>query len=112
MTDPINPSNTTPPSNDRVHLQEEYRHGADLFQRALDEHAESQDPKQKKAFQEVMDQALSILNGAAKSLKAQKLLQQNQTISQDYTAYQKNPTEETKSKLSFDLDQAKNLYQK
>lgn len=89
--------------------QQEYKHGADLFQRALEQYAKSDNPYQKEEFKQVMDKALRVLNETARELKQQKLLNQNDKISQDYLAYQDQLSAEAKDKLDQDLERAKKL---
>ena len=52
----------------------EYKHGADLFQRALDQYSKSDNPYQKAEFKDVMDQAMNVLNETAKELMRSELL--------------------------------------
>ncbi|HSX25827.1 MAG TPA: hypothetical protein VLE89_02325 [Chlamydiales bacterium] len=93
--------------SDRKLYEQEYKHGADLFQRALSEHSKADNIYQKEEFKEVMDQAMQVLNETARELKRQGLLKQNEKIAQDYNDYQSNPTKEGQSRLSQDLDKAK-----
>lgn len=87
--------------------EQEYRHGADLFQRALQEYSKSDNMYQKEEFKEVMDKAMQVLNETARELKQKELDKQNQLIAKDYSTYQNNPTDQLKQKLSADLDKAK-----
>lgn len=92
---------------DKKLFEQEYKHGADLFQRALQEYAKSNDMYQKEEFKEVMDKAMLVINETAKELKRQELLKQSRQIEEDYKAYQANPTPEAQKKLNADLEQAK-----
>ena len=85
----------------------EYKHGADLFQRALQQSGKSDNPYQKEQFGEVMDKAMRVLNETARELKRKDLMDQNKLIAQDYKAYQDNPSDSVSKKLSGDLDKAK-----
>ena len=87
--------------------EQEYKHGADLFQRALQQYDKAENPYQKEQFGEVMDKAMAVLNETAKELKRKDLMDQNQRIAQDYEDYKSNPTDQVTSKLSQDLDTAK-----
>ena len=62
-----------------------------LFQNAVQHYAESNNPYQKKALQEVMDKALTILNETARELNRQKLFDQNAQIEKDYATFNKLP---------------------
>jgi hypothetical protein len=93
--------------SDRKMYEQEYKQGAELFQRALNRHAKSDDIYQKQEFKEVMDEAMKVLNQTARGLKAQHLMTQNQQIKQDYSAYKKTGSSTAKSKLDEDLDNAK-----
>ncbi len=87
--------------------EQEYRHGTDLFQKALQQSAKSDNPYQKAEFQKVMDQAMVVLNQTAKGLKREDLEQQNQQIAADYKSYQQNPSDASRKKLLQDLNKAK-----
>lgn len=88
-------------------FEQEYKHGADLFQRALTQSSKSDNPFQQEQFGEVMDKAMKVLNQTAKELKRKDLLEQNKLIAQDYKAYRDNPSGEVVKKLEQDLDKAK-----
>lgn len=90
--------------------KQEYQHGADLFQRALKEHANSQNIYQKAEFKDVMDKALLVLNETARELKEKNLLAQNQQIENDYKAYQSSPNQKTMERLEEDLQRAKGSF--
>ncbi len=93
------------PHNKKLYTQQ-YKHGIDLFQRALDGHATADEVHKKDAFKKVMDQALNILNETARGLKDEKLLAQNAKIEQDYNNYKSSETDSEKGKLISDLTQA------
>src|SRR6185503_4704072 len=86
----------TPTPREQKMYEQEYKHGADLFQRALEEHAKSTNIYQQKEFKEVMDKALNVLNETAKELKQKQLENQNQQIVKDYDAYQTDHSEAAK----------------
>ena len=92
---------------EKKEYEQEYQHGADLFQRALDQYAKSNNIYQREEFKEVMDKALQVLNETARELKKKALKQQNQLIENDYRAYQSNPSNATQKKLNDDLEKAK-----
>ncbi len=89
--------------------EEEYKEGAKLFQDAIQHYAKSDNPYQKKEFQEVMDKALSVLNECARELNRQALLEQNAKITKDYAMFNKSPGDEkSATQLEKDLEEAKN----
>jgi hypothetical protein len=92
-----------------IHMYEqEYKQGAELFQDAVQHYAKSDNPYQKKEFQEVMDKALSVLNETARELNRQALLDQNAKIEKDYALFNKSPDDEkTIAQLNKDLEEAK-----
>ncbi len=93
---------------DRNMYEQEYKHSADLFQKALDQYSKSDNMFQKEEFKDVMDRSLNILNEAAAGLIRKDLMEQNQKISQDYENFQKSPGDpDTVDKLKGDLDKAK-----
>lgn len=101
ITGPIGP-------NEKKMYQQEYRHGADLFQRALDKHSKSDNPYQKDEFKDVMEKAMQVMNETAHELMRKELESQNQKIAQDYTNYKKHPDDpDTINQLKSDLDKAK-----
>ncbi len=92
-----------------IHMYEkEYKDGAQLFQDAVQHYVKSDNPYQKKEFQEVMEKALSVLNESARELNRQGLLEQNAKIAKDYASFNKMPDDEkTISQLEKDLEDAK-----
>lgn len=92
-----------------IHMYEqEYRDSAQLFQNAVEHYAKSDNPYQKKEFQEVMDKALTILNETARELNKQYLLDQNAKIAKDYASFNKTPDDEKAvEQLTKDLEEAK-----
>ena len=88
-------------------FEQEYRHGAELFQKALVQSAKSDNPYQQEQFGDVMHKAMQVLNQAAKELKRKDLMEQNKQISLDFKTYQGHPTDSTRSQLNQDLDKAK-----
>lgn len=92
------------PRAQKLYIQE-YRHGATLFEKALLQSNKSS--TQRKEFDAVMNIALEVLNQSASALKREDLLKQNQKISNDFQAYQKDPSKQNLSILKTDLDQAK-----
>lgn len=93
---------------DKKMYEQEYKHGADLFQRALEQYKKSDNSFQQEEFKDVMDEAMNVLNETAQALMRQELLKQNEKISKDYATFQKFPADpDTQEKLSNDLDKAK-----
>jgi len=92
-----------------IHMYEqEYRDSAQLFQNAVEHYAKSDNPYQKKEFQEVMDKALQILNETARELNRQSLFDQNAKITKDYASFNKTPDDEKAAdQLAKDLEKAK-----
>lgn len=97
---------------ERKLYEQEYKHGADLFQRALVQYEKSDNPYQKEQFGEVMDKAMRVLNETARQLKRKDLLRQNDEISKEYEDYKKNPSDLLASKLADDIAQAKQSIEK
>lgn len=99
----------TPSQTDKLYRQE-YQHGANLFEEALNQaNKASYDPK-KEQFDDVMQMAMKILNQTASSLKNEKLLKQNEKINEDFKAYQANPDKEHLDVLRDDLNNAKHSF--
>lgn len=90
--------------------EQEYRHGAALFEKALLQAAKSTYAPQKEQFAGVMHIAMEVLNQAAGELKRQDLIEQNAKISKDYQAYRENPSKEHLEALKTDLDKAKKSF--
>ncbi|MBF8263521.1 MAG: hypothetical protein HW387_1186 [Parachlamydiales bacterium] len=91
--------------HDKILYEKEYRAGVDLFQRALDQYNTADSPYKKEAFKNVMDQAMQVLNQTASALKRADLENQNQKISQSFTALQDQKTDA--AALAKNLNQAK-----
>ena len=89
--------------------RQEYREGADLFQRALMEYTEADEVHKQAAIAKVINQALMVMNQAAAQLKSSSLTSVNEKIAQDYQTYQKTQSPTAIAKLNRDLDEAKDL---
>lgn len=88
--------------------EKEYVHGAKLFQKALQQYSKSDNPYQKEEFKQVMDKAMEVLNETARELKAKPLVEQNEKISKDYTAFTDQPKNaKAVDALNQDLEKAK-----
>ncbi len=88
--------------------EQEYKHGADLFQRALDQYSKAENGYQQNEFKQVMDRALRVMNETASELLRKELLKNNDQIAKDYATFQKFPKDpDTLDKLKADLDKAK-----
>jgi len=93
---------------DKKMYEQEYKHSADLFKRALDQYTKSDNPYQKAEFKDVMDKAMNVLNETASGLMRKELKTQNDLISKDYATFQKYPGDkDTLDKLSQDLEKAR-----
>ncbi len=101
ITGPIGP-------RERKMYEQEYKHSADLFKRALDQYGKSDNPYQKAEFKDVMDKSMQVLNETAHGLMRKELEEQNRQIAKDYARFQKFPGDsDTVDKLGSDLDKAK-----
>lgn len=97
----INPS-------DKKMYEQEYRHGAELFQKAVSEYAKSTNPFQKAEFKDVMEKSLNVMNETASALMRKSLQKQNDVIAQDYAIFSKDPDDKfIQQKLTQDLARAK-----
>jgi Skp family chaperone for outer membrane proteins len=109
MTDAISgdhPSPITP--REKKMYEQEYKHGAQLFQKALQQYVKSDNPYQQEEFHQVMDKAMRVLNETAGELNRKALLDQNEKIRKDYAAFNDKPTDSSAfNKLDHDLDQAR-----
>jgi len=104
-----NPAPITP--REKKMYEQEYKHGAQLFQKALQQYVKSDNPYQQEEFHQVMDKAMRVLNETAGELNRKALLEHNQKIEQDYAAFNEKPTDpSTFNKLNHDLDQAKKTF--
>ncbi|MGB7978558.1 MAG: hypothetical protein WCF19_05305 [Chlamydiales bacterium] len=92
--------------------EQEYKHSADLFKRALGQYTQAANQYQQAEFKAVMDKALQVLNETASELVRQngrtELQKNNAKIAKDYQTFQKDPANpDTLEKLNKDLDKAK-----
>jgi hypothetical protein len=101
----VGPNEPLSPEDKALYLQE-YHHGADLFQRALEGYATSGDSHQKEAFKNVMNQALHVMNQAAGQLGDKEMKSQTEQISQDFAQYQDTGSQTAYQKLNRDLSDA------
>jgi hypothetical protein len=92
-------------------LRQEFKTGAELFQKALHEHAKSTNPFQQQEFREVMDKALDVIRRSAAELHNKTLIDESEKITEDYSDFQGSPTSQAAIKqLDHELDRAKNLF--
>lgn len=102
------PGPAGPSPQDKKMYEQEYKHGADLFDKALNQYEKSDSSFQKAEFKDVMDKAMGVMNDSAHGLIRKDLEDQNQKIAKDYETFQKYPGDEHASKqLHKDLDDAK-----
>lgn len=92
---------------DKRAYEAEYKHGVDLFKRAVDDYSHSKNMFQKAEFKEVMEKAMQVLNETASELKKKDLLKQNETISKDLAAFESQDDEANTAQLIKDLNKAK-----
>lgn len=97
-----------PSSQDKRAYEMEYKHGLDLFQRALGEYNKAEEIHKKDAFREVMDRALKVMNETAQGLMRDDLKTQNEKIASDYQAFKDKGEHSAESALEQDLNEAKN----
>lgn len=90
--------------DDKKMYKQEYKKGADLFQKAVDKYDTANSPYKKEAFRRVMDEAMDVMDKAAYALNNEMLKQQNKKIHEDLAAYEKGGKPDT---LKVDLEQAK-----
>lgn len=106
MADRINDGSLGP--REKRMYEQEYRHGTELFQRALDQYSKSDNQFQQAEFKKVMDEAMNVLNQTAGELARKSLQDQNAKIQQDYAAFQQYPkNKDTIEKLEKDLRDAR-----
>ena len=79
------------------------------FQKALEQHAQSDNMFQQGEFRNVMDKAMNVLNETARELKNKSLAEQNDKISKDYEAFIKQPANEKAWDICVLVSPKKNL---
>ena len=110
MTDEISSSGHPGPitPRERKMYEQEYKHGAQLFQKALQQYVGSDNPYQQHEFQQVMEKAMRVLNETASELNRKALLEQNDKIQKDYATFNNKPEDSSAfKKLNEDLENAK-----
>lgn len=96
------------PINPKQQYAQEYKQGADLFQKALTEYNKSSNPYQQAEFKKVMDQAMNVMNETSHALMRKELEMKTAEVAKDYATFQKYPKDpDTVSQLNRDLEQAK-----
>lgn len=98
-----------PSREDMKMYAQEYKHGVDLFQRALVEYKSAHEVHKKDAFRNVMDKALQVLNETARGMRRNDLLAQNQKIQDDFQTFQSSQSNKDGTKLEGDLAHAKRI---
>ena len=98
-----------PPPPEKKLYEQEYLHGVDLFQRALDQCTQAEEVHKKAAFKEVMERALQALNDTARGLKREDLQKHNDELAKDLKVFEDQENVEAQQKLAQDLDRAKKL---
>ncbi len=87
----------TPENRQKYHS--EFKRGAELFRKALEDYDKSSIPAQKEQFKKVMDEALTVMNQTAKVVcNDGKKRAQEKKIEEDYKTFIKDP-----NKSHFDL---------
>ncbi|MBM3184607.1 MAG: hypothetical protein FJZ64_04815 [Chlamydiae bacterium] len=109
MTNEISSGSPAPLTpREKKMYEQEYKHGAELFQQALSSYTKSDNPYQQKEFQDVMDKALDVLNKTARELNRKALLEQNNKIQKDYATFNQKPEDQrVVESLNRDLDTAR-----
>lgn len=105
MADIDNTGSVSP--RQRKMYEQEYKQGADLFQRALEQATKSQNPYQKEQFDEVMAQALEVVSQAARGLKRSDLVQESEKMEKDFQVYRQDPSQAHIHTLEQDVSRAK-----
>ena len=100
-----------PSPHDKKMYEQEYKHGANLFDKALNQYEKSDNSFQKAEFKDVMDKAMRVMNDSAHGLIRKDLEEQNQKIAEDYETFQKYPGDtDASKKLHKDLGDAKETF--
>ncbi len=100
---------TGPSPRDIEAYRQEYKHGLDLFQRALLEYNTSDEMHKKAAFQDVMQNALQVLNETARGMKRDDLLKYNDQIAKDLKALPSGDAGPVTKRLHDDIIQAQDF---
>ena len=97
---PLSPS-------DRKQFEQEFKHGVDLFQRALSEYGKADEMNKKEAFREVMERAMQVINETAHELHRGDLEKDAAKISKDFEKFQETNDQASQKVLTQDLKEAK-----
>jgi hypothetical protein len=95
------------PAQAKKMYEHEYKQAADLFQRALDADAKSDNMYQKDEYRKVMEQSVQVLKETAGALKKDNLLDQANKIEQDLATYQQDHSKTSIFQLHQDLEKAR-----
>ena len=96
-------------SADKAAYLREYKQGADLFQKALQEHSHADNMFKKAELKNVMDESMDVMRQTVGELKRNDLAKQNEKIAKDYDSYQDGGDAEAQKQLAKDLEQAKKM---
>ncbi len=94
-------------AQDKKMYEQEYKHAADLFSRALDADTKSDNMYQKDEYRKVMEQSVQVLKETASALKQDRLLDQANKIEEDLATYQQDHSKTSIFQLHQDLEKAK-----
>ncbi|OGN55278.1 MAG: hypothetical protein A3D96_06835 [Chlamydiae bacterium RIFCSPHIGHO2_12_FULL_44_59] len=107
MTDGVRGSGPIHPDDKKMYEQE-YKQGANLFQKALRQYQKSDNTFQQAEFKDVMHRALGVMNDSAQGLIRKDLEAKNQQIQKDFDTFQQFPEDpDTIKQLNKDLDDAR-----
>ncbi len=103
---------STPPSHsnqpeDVQKYQQDFAKSVELFRQAFQDYNHPDNDEAKKAkLEEVMEQALTIMNQTASTvLKEEKGRVSEERLNQDYHAFIKEPSQENHDRIMTDLEQ-------
>jgi hypothetical protein len=89
----------------------EFKRGAKLFQKALEDFHKSKIPAQKEQFRKVMDEALNVMNQTAIAVcreKSQKT--QEKKLEKDYHTFVDNPSKEKYEVVHKDIEDLRKMF--
>lgn len=97
-----------PSPEDLKLYHQEFLHGCDLFQRALNEYQKSDIPQQKEAFKKVMGSALHVLNETASVVcNGKKQVSKEEEVEKDFKKFVHDDSEDNLQKLQADINDLK-----
>jgi hypothetical protein len=97
-------SSTNRPFPEEPTYKQDFHRSVELFEKSFKEHQQSQIDQQKKMYEHVMKESLSIMQETAGAMLNQQLSKMKEKLDKDLTSYLDNPSSEHTNKVLKDIE--------